>query len=81
MQAERKALELELSKERQMNQDKEQEVGQLVFSTCFILVIQNASSTVSEQGWMTYRNDLTIINLFILTPTIAQSLTNYKQVR
>ena len=50
MQAERKALELELSKERQMNQDKEQEVGQLVFSTCFILVIQNASSTVSEQG-------------------------------
>ena len=29
MQAQRKALELELSKERQMSQDKEQEVGQL----------------------------------------------------
>ena len=51
MQAQRKALELELSKERQMSQDKEQqEVGQLLFSTCFILVIQNASSTVREQG-------------------------------
>ena len=45
MEAHCKALEL-----RQMRQDKEQEVGQLLFSTCFILVIQNASSTVSEQG-------------------------------
>ena len=80
MKAQSKALELELSEERLMRQDKEQEVGQLLFSTCFILVIQNASSTVSEQGWMTYRNDLTIIHPFIRTPTIAQSLTNYKPV-
>ena len=53
MEAQCKALELELLEERQMRQDKEQEVGQLLFSTCFILVIQNASSTVSEQGLMT----------------------------
>ena len=31
MEAQFKALELELSKERQMRQDKEQEVGQLLF--------------------------------------------------
>ena len=29
---------------------------------------------------MTYRNDLSTIHLFIRTPTIAQSLTNYKPV-
>ena len=31
MEAQFKALELELSKERQMRQDKEKEVGQLLF--------------------------------------------------
>ena len=50
MEAQCKALELELLEERQMRQEKEQEVGQLLFSTCFMLVIQNVSSTVSEQG-------------------------------